>query len=83
MIHVNSFSKTLFPSLRVGYLITPSDLHDRVRAARRASDLRPPTLQQAVLADFIDGGHYDRHLRRMRAAYRERLEALVDAAERC
>jgi GntR family transcriptional regulator/MocR family aminotransferase len=82
VIYLNSFSKTLFPSLRVGYLIAPADLDEAIRAARRAIDLRPSTLEQVVLTDFIEGGHFDRHLRRMRAAYHERLEALVDAAER-
>src|SRR5262249_59677130 len=49
---------------------------------RRAADHHPPSLDQAVLADFIVEGHFARHLRRMRAAYRERLEALGAAAER-
>jgi GntR family transcriptional regulator/MocR family aminotransferase len=82
VIYVNSFSKMLFPGLRVGFLVAPPELDDRIRAARRAFDLHPPNLEQAVLADFMAAGHFDRHLRRMRAAYRERLEALVDAAER-
>lgn len=82
VIYVGSFSKSLFPALRLGFLIVPPDLHDKVVAARRAADLHPPVLDQAVLADFIEGGHYDRHLRRMRTAYRERLEALSDALDR-
>jgi len=51
-------------------------------AARAAADQHPPTLDQAVLADFIVEGHFARHLRRMRVAYRERLEAMIGAAER-
>ncbi len=82
VIYVGSFSKTLFPSLRLGFLVVPSDLRDRLRAVRRGADVHPPLLDQAVLADFMLGGHFERHLRRMRAAYRERLEALADAAER-
>jgi GntR family transcriptional regulator/MocR family aminotransferase len=82
VIYLNSFSKMLFPGLRVGFIIVPPDLEDRIRAARRAIDLRPPNLEQVVLADFMAKGHFDRHLRRMRAAYSERLEALLDAAER-
>ena len=82
VIYVGSFSKTLFPALRLGFVIVPSDLQERFLAARRAVDVHPPLLDQAVLADLIAGGHYDRHLRRMRAAYRERLEAIVVAAER-
>jgi GntR family transcriptional regulator / MocR family aminotransferase len=81
VIYAGSFSKTLFPSLRLGFLIVPSDLRDRLLGARRAADVHPPLLEQAVLAEFIAGGHFDRHVRRMRAAYRERLDALVSAAE--
>ena len=51
-------------------------------AARAAADLHPPVLDQAVLADFMVEGHFARHLRRMRVAYRERLEALTAAAPR-
>ena len=82
VIYVGSFSKTLFPALRLGFLIVPSDLRERLVAARAAADQHPPTLDQAVLADFILEGHFARHLRRMRMAYRERLEALIAAAER-
>ena len=76
VIYVGSFSKTLFPALRLGFLIVPPDLRERLVAARAAADQHPPTLDQAVLADFIVGGHFERHLRRMRVVYRERLEAL-------
>jgi GntR family transcriptional regulator/MocR family aminotransferase len=82
VIYVGSFAKTLFPALRLGFIIVPNDLHDQLLAVRRAGEVHPPRLDQAVLADFMLGGHYERHLRRMRAAYRERLEALEHAAER-
>jgi GntR family transcriptional regulator/MocR family aminotransferase len=58
----------------------PGDLRDHFLAARRAADLHPPLLEQMALADFIAEGHYARHLRRMRSAYREQLDALTDAA---
>ena len=84
VVYVGSFSKTLFPALRLGFMIVPQDLHDELLAVRRATEVHPPRLDQAVLADFMLSGHYERHLRRMRAAYRERLEALQHAAEtRC
>ena len=82
VIYVGSFSKTLFPSLRLGFLIVPPDLQDGLVAARAAADQHPPVLDQAVLADFIGEGHFARHLRRMRVAYRERLEAITAAAAR-
>jgi GntR family transcriptional regulator/MocR family aminotransferase len=82
VIYVGSFSKTLFPALRLGFMIVPRDIHDELLAVRRASEVHPPRLDQAVLADFMLGGHYERHLRRVRAAYRERLEALEQAARR-
>ena len=82
VIYVGSFSKTLFPSLRLGFVIVPPDLQDRLVAARAAADQHPPVLDQTVLTDFIVGGHFARHLRRMRARYRERLEAVSAAAER-
>jgi GntR family transcriptional regulator/MocR family aminotransferase len=82
VIYVGSFSKTLFPALRLGFLVVPPDLRERMVLARRALDLQPPRLEQAVLADFIGEGHFERHLRRMRGAYRERLESLREAADR-
>jgi GntR family transcriptional regulator/MocR family aminotransferase len=82
VIYVGSFSKTLFPALRLGFVIVPLDLQDRLVAARAAADQHPPALDQAVLTDFIAEGHFARHIRRMRARYRERLEAVNAAATR-
>ena len=82
VIYVGSFSKTLFPSLRLGFLVVPPDIRERLVLARRATDLHPPGLEQGVLADFIGEGHFERHLRRMRGAYRERLDALRESADR-
>jgi GntR family transcriptional regulator/MocR family aminotransferase len=81
VIYVGTFAKSVFPALRLGFVIVPSDLHHRFLVARRTADPHPPLLEQMALADFIADGHYARHLRRMRTAYRERLEALADAAE--
>ena len=80
MIYIGTFSKVLFPALRLGYLVVPPDLVARFAAVREAMDIFPPTLYQAALADFIDEGHFGRHLRRMRQLYRERRSALVDGA---
>lgn len=81
VIYVGTFAKTIFPAMRLGFVIVPIDLSDYVRGARRASDLHPPLLEQMALADFIREGHYATHLRRMRAVYREGREALEAAAK--
>ncbi len=77
VIYIGTFSKVLFPSLRMGYLVIPSDLVDVFLATRRAMDLAPPNFFQEVLADFIGEGHFGRHVRRMRVLYHERRDALA------
>jgi len=79
VIYIGTFSKVLFPSLRLGYIVIPSDLIDRFLTIRRAMDLGPPGFHQEVLADFINEGHFARHIRRMRVLYRERRSALVES----
>lgn len=79
VIYIGTFSKTLFPASRVGYLVIPADLIDSFRVVRAASDLCAPHFHQAVLADFMDQGHYARHIRKTRLIYAERRQALVDA----
>jgi GntR family transcriptional regulator/MocR family aminotransferase len=79
VIYIGTFSKVLFPSLRLGYLVIPSDLVDRFLAIRRAMDLGPATFHQEVLAEFISEGHFARHIRRMRVLYRDRRSALVES----
>jgi GntR family transcriptional regulator/MocR family aminotransferase len=80
VIYLGSFSKAVFPALRLGFLILPKDLVERTASARWTELL--PWLDQAVLAEFIREGHFARHLRRMRSLYRERLEALESSARR-
>jgi GntR family transcriptional regulator/MocR family aminotransferase len=77
-----SFSKVLFPSLRLGYLLVPPDLVDRVEAVKSVTSRHAPLLDQAVLCDFIAEGHFGRHLRRMREIYGARLAVLLDSARR-
>src|SRR5215469_1348172 len=78
VIYMGTFSKVLFPSVRVGYLVIPADLVERFAAARFAMDIFPPYLYQEVLADFMTEGHFGAHVRKMRQIYGERQEALVD-----
>ncbi len=79
---LGTFNKTLFPSLRLGYMAVPDAWLDRVLALRYQTDLYPPAMSQAVLAGFIDRGHFARHLRRMRERYGARLTALQRAIQR-
>jgi GntR family transcriptional regulator/MocR family aminotransferase len=82
VIYAGTFSKVLFPSLRLGYLVVPPDLADAFVAARAFVDRGSSLMDQAVLADFLIDGHFSSHVRRMRALYAERQEALVEAARR-
>ena len=80
VLYTGSFSKLLFPSLRIGYVVAPPEIVGHLAAARWLIDRHSPPLEQAVLADFIDQGHFARHVRRMRTLYAERQAALVEAA---
>jgi GntR family transcriptional regulator / MocR family aminotransferase len=82
VIYVGTFNQVLFPSLRIGYLVIPSDLASAFCRVRQASDISHSTLEQAVLADFIREGHLARHIRRMRVLYMERNELLVAEIEK-
>lgn len=79
VLYLGTFSKILFPALRLGYLVVPPDLIEVFRAAKALVDRHPPLLDQAILADFIEEGHLGRHVRRMRALYAARQEALRSA----
>ena len=78
VIYMGTFSKAIFPALRVGYIVVPQALMKAFVDFRESLDLFSPTLYQAVLADFITQGYFGRHVRRMRAIYMSRRDALVE-----
>jgi GntR family transcriptional regulator/MocR family aminotransferase len=77
VIYVGSFSKVMFPALRLGYVVIPKDLVAAFSAARETADIFSSTLYQAALTEFISEGHFARHIRRMRVLYAERRMVLV------
>lgn len=79
VVYVGTFSKTMFPGLRLGFLVAPQPLVEAFARSRAALASPASVVDQAALARFIENGHFATHLRRMRTAYRERNEALVEA----
>jgi GntR family transcriptional regulator / MocR family aminotransferase len=77
VIYIGTFSKVLFPSLRLGYVVIPPDLVDQFISVRSTIDLTPAGFFQRVLADFIREGHFSRHIRKMRALYSERRAVII------
>ncbi|MGE0715850.1 MAG: PLP-dependent aminotransferase family protein [Alphaproteobacteria bacterium] len=82
VLYVGSFSKVMFPALRLAYLVAPAGLADAMAAARRATHSEAPALTQAALAEFVASEAFTQHIRRMRLLYRARQEALVALVRR-
>lgn len=80
VLYLGTFDKVLFPAVCLGYIVAPPDLVDAFVAARSLASQHPPSIDQAVVADFMTQGHFGRHIRRMRLLYAERQAALVEAA---
>ncbi|MCA8917184.1 MAG: PLP-dependent aminotransferase family protein [Planctomycetes bacterium] len=75
VIYVGSFSKVMYPALRVGYVVAPEWLIEAMVGLRWHIDFMPPMLESAALAQFIEEGHFERHLRKMRTLYAEKRRA--------
>ena len=82
VVYVGTFSKTLLPLLRLGFLVAPASLRDALRAAKRLSDWAGDVIAQAALARFIDEGLLGRHLRRATKEYALRRELILDGIDR-
>ncbi len=77
VIYLGTFSKVLFPGLRLGYAVVPYELLDAMVAARHLTDRHSPGVTEGVVTDFIEQGHFGAHLRRMSAQYRASRDWLV------
>ncbi len=82
VIYVGTFSKTLFPSLRLGYIVCPAALRDDLFSAKRLDDLGSPVIEQAALAAFIHSRQFEKHVRRCVAQLRQSRDALLKGLER-
>lgn len=82
VVYVGTFAKILFPAMRLGFLVVPEPMRERIAAALSVTGQFAPLLAQAALADFMNEGHFARHLRRMRRLYAERRHHFLHAASR-
>lgn len=82
VIYVGTFSKTMLPTLRLGFVVVPRSLRHAVRAAKFVTDWHSSVPSQAALAQFLDEGLFTRHVRRMRHIYEQRYRLLLDILER-
>lgn len=82
VVYLGTFSKVLFPGLRLGYVVTPASLKEPLVAAKWITDRHTPALEQCVMAAFLAEGHFDKYMRRMQRVYAQRQDTLLSALAR-
>jgi GntR family transcriptional regulator/MocR family aminotransferase len=82
VIYIGSFSKTMLPTIRLGFIVTPTSLRAAVHRAKQVTDWHTPMPLQVALAQFIESGAFSRHVRKMREVYRTRREIVIETLTR-
>ena len=83
MIYINSFSKSLAPSIRISYVVLPPRLMEQFRGRLGFYGCTVPSFEQYTLARLLSGGHFEKHINRMRRFYQKRRNLVVEALSRC